>query len=1732
MVAAAMGVPLYAQTFEPIPPLFFVKPFAGADPLPQMLNVANVGNTFTFSATASTNNGGNWLSTSPAGFCCNAPQTVAAIVTTTAAMAAGTYTGNIAFTSGTVTLNVPVTLVIAAATGTFFDNVPGALNFSMMPGGSMPSQAMQIRSAGAGGAALNWSLSATTYNAGNWLTVSSTSGTAPAFITVGIQAQSLPGGGLTAGTFDGQLLFQSAGSSVTVPISVTVGTTVIEQVNPLYFTKPYTGLSPLPQTVTIASSGTTFAYSATAYSATGGSWLTVSPSGFCCNTPEPLTITANPAVTLAAGTYTGEIWVTSGHLSTVIPVTMTVAALTGTYFDNVAGGLSYSLPTASATTPPSQLLQIRNAGTGTLNWTVTTTTGDNGNWLTVSPTSGAAPSQITVAIVPGNLPNQGLTAGVFVGNLLFQEANSTVTVPITVTVGNGFKQVNGLSFTMLQAGPDPLPQNLAIASNGPVLTFSADADTATGGNWLTVSPSGLCCNTPSVLTVTVTAPVTMPAGTYTGEVFVYTNSQRMTVPVTLTIVAAGGTYLDNLPGGLSFSMATGGQPSPQQFQIRGVGPNSLNWNLTASTSDGGNWLMVSSTSGTAPSQITVSIVPANLPGLGLEAGIFNGQLLVQTAGGASTIPISLAVGGNVFAQINGINFTMPQAGANPLPQTLEATSIGSTLTYTVSYSTATGGNWLTVSPTGFCCNTPNPVTVTVNAPPTLPAGTYTGQVVFSNGSNVMTIPVTLTVAAPSGPFFDNVPGQLAYSLVTGAGNPPSQSVLIQNRGTGTLNWTATPATADGANWLTVSSTSGAAPSQVTIGVVTSMLPNQGLVAGVFTGQVLFLSAGSSVSIPVSVAVGGNRFAQTNGIAFTMPLGGANPLPQTLTMASLGSTITYTVSFSTGNGGNWLTASPTGLCCNTPEVLTATVNAPVGLAAGTYIGQIVASGGGAAATIPVTLNVVAAATGPLFDNVQGQMSFSAATSATPANQTLQIRNYGGGQLNWTVTTVTADGGNWLTVSAPNGTAPSNVTVGIAAGNLPSQGLVAGEFTGELWFQSGIPGSSVTVPVSVNIGPNVFAQPAPLTFTTAFGTNPSTQTLAGNSTGTTITYSVTASSGNGGAWLSTTPTGLCCNSPENITVKVTNPTTLVPPGTYTGQVVFTRTASAMTVPVTLTVTGAFTFTLSATSANATAAGGPGSVNVTASSQSAPWTAVSNVSWITITSGASGTGNGTVNYSVAPTTLTTSQIGMLTIAGQTFTVTQAGASFTLSPPSITVPSIIGNGAVTVTSTSPAAGWTAVSNSSFLAITSGGVGTGNGTVNYSVAANTGAQRVGTLTIAGQTFTVTQAGTGTAGMGFYPLTPCRVVDTRNGQGKTGQFGPPNMGANTTRNFQIPAANCGVPATAQAYSLNVTVIPATTLTYLSIWPTGQPQPVVSTLNSLNGAIVANAAIVPSGTNGSISVFVSNQTDVIIDVNGYFAPVTSTALAFYPATPCRVVDTRAGQGKSGAFGPPTLGTGSSRDFPIPNSSCGIPANAQAYALNMTVVPTNTLGYLSVWPTGLTQPVVSTLNSLDGRIIANAAIVPAGNNGSITVFVSDASDVIIDINGYFAPPGSPGALYFYTATPCRIVDTRAGQGQTGQFGPPSLVANQSRNFPVLSSSCGLPSTAQAYSLNMTVVPPGQLIYLTTWPTGVTQPVVSTLNALNGQITANAAIVPAGTGGQISVFVSNNTDLIVDVNGYFGQ
>jgi len=366
----------------------------------------------------------------------------------------------------------------------------------------------------------------------------------------------------------------------------------------------------------------------------------------------------------------------------------------------------------------------------------------------------------------------------------------------------------------------------------------------------------------------------------------------------------------------------------------------------------------------------------------------------------------------------------------------------------------------------------------------------------------------------------------------------------------------------------------------------------------------------------------------------------------------------------------------------------------------------------------------------------------------------------------------------------------------------------------------------------------------------------------------------------------------------------------------------------------------------------------------------------------------------------------------------------------------------------------------------------------------------------------------------FVAVPPCRLVDTRNTGGA--------IQGGTSRSFTVPhLGGCNIPSRAAAYSVNLTAVPHGPLGYLTLWPTGQSQPTTSLLNSTDGRVKANAAIVPAGTNGAVSVFVSNTSDVVLDINGYFVSPTSSTLAFYPLAPCRVIDTRNANGElTGPF----LSGGIKRDFPVPDSPC-IPhgSGALAYSFNFTVVPHPSgeeLGYLTVWPTGQSQPTVSTLNNPTATVVANAAIVPTGDNGAISVVASNNTDLVVDINGYFAAPG-PGGLSLYTVTPCRVLDTRnvgSGHPISGQY-----------PVNVTGSACAPPSSAQAYVFNATVIPTASLGYLTLWPDGGGQPTVSTLNAVDGFVTSNMAIVPTQN-GSIDAFASNLTQLILDISSYF--
>jgi hypothetical protein len=517
----------------------------------------------------------------------------------------------------------------------------------------------------------------------------------------------------------------------------------------------------------------------------------------------------------------------------------------------------------------------------------------------------------------------------------------------------------------------------------------------------------------------------------------------------------------------------------------------------------------------------------------------------------------------------------------------------------------------------------------------------------------------------------------------------------------------------------------------------------------------------------------------------------------------------------------------------------------------------------------------------------------------------------------------------------------------------------------------------------------------------------------------------------------------------------------------------------------------------------------------------------SWLSVFPGNT-SGNGSLSVNATSYTTDAARTGTITVGTATITVTQEPSTctynYTVDPANLFFPPLGGSGTIQLATNSDCA-WTVSTLASWITIAGASSGTGPATITFTVQPLMGGQlRSDSIVLAGNNIYIQQQPNpnppNTSGLMFVPLTPCRVADTRN---TNGALGGPSLAAQQTRDFPLSAGACPIPVNADAFSVNVTAIPHNKLGYLSVWPAGQSQPYVSILNSYDGRIKANAAIVTAGADGAIRLYATDDADVAIDISGYFISPSKLAqgqgLLFYPAIPCRVLDTR---NATGSLGGPSMTAGEAREFPVQQSTCNIPSNAQAYSFNMTAIPkSGKLGYLTVWPSATNQPYVSTLNAFTGTVTANAAIVPGGDAGDISIFVTDDADVVADLNGYFAPAGSgTGGLSLYPLTPCRALDTRDPSGSQPTTGALS---------PTLNPACAIPATAQAILLNATVVPSKSLGYLSLWPSGLPQPYVSTLNSYDGSVTSNMAIVPASNGA-VSAYSSDPTYLLLDVSGYF--
>ena len=252
----------------------------------------------------------------------------------------------------------------------------------------------------------------------------------------------------------------------------------------------------------------------------------------------------------------------------------------------------------------------------------------------------------------------------------------------------------------------------------------------------------------------------------------------------------------------------------------------------------------------------------------------------------------------------------------------------------------------------------------------------------------------------------------------------------------------------------------------------------------------------------------------------------------------------------------------------------------------------------------------------------------------------------------------------------------------------------------------------------------------------------------------------------------------------------------------------------------------------------------------------------------------------------------------------------------------------------------------------------------------------------------------GTGGATYVPLTPARILDTRNGNGLAGLFA-----SDAPRSF-LARGRGGVPTGAVAVTGNLTVVGPTSGGYLYVGPVAASTPPSSSLNVIKGDTRAASVTVKLDGSGRLGVVwkgaPGSKANVLFDVTGYFVN-SGAGATYYPLDAARVLDTRAANGLIGVF-PRNV----ARTFQATGRGT-IPVNALAVTGGATVVVPSASGWLMVGPSGTPLGATSSINLPKGDIRANGLTVRVGAGGGLSAVFQGASgasaNVIFDATGYF-------------------------------------------------------------------------------------------------------------------------------------
>ena len=368
----------------------------------------------------------------------------------------------------------------------------------------------------------------------------------------------------------------------------------------------------------------------------------------------------------------------------------------------------------------------------------------------------------------------------------------------------------------------------------------------------------------------------------------------------------------------------------------------------------------------------------------------------------------------------------------------------------------------------------------------------------------------------------------------------------------------------------------------------------------------------------------------------------------------------------------------------------------------------------------------------------------------------------------------------------------------------------------------------------------------------------------------------------------------------------------------------------------------------------------------------------------------------------------------------------------------------------------------------------------------------------------------------FTQLGPVRILDTRTGGAAT------KLTATKPRAIQVAGVG-GVPPTAIGVTGTVTVVAATVGGYLYLGPESTTPPTSSAMNFTAGQVIANGFTLALNAQGqlyAIDQATSGQTDILIDVTGYFLP-GSSANTYHAITPTRVANSLS------SIGIKRLAAGSAQKLCLV-ASTGVSASTVAVTGNLVAINPTSGGYLALTPVVTSPLTTSSVNFLAGNIRAAGVTTPTSGNCFVIVYNAPAGnyvDAIFDLTGYYSKDA--GGSRFVAIAPFRALDTRNGTGLSGKF-----ISGQARGLTVTGAHL-VPVDATAVSGDIVAIAPPAAGWAAVTPTVTSSPSTSTVNFLAGNVLASGVVTQLSAGGMgidLSDQPGGGTDVVFDVTGYF--